>query len=193
MLLKKIAVFVATFLVLLNFSVRLSMAISSQDAPNFPACSSPSGSLISSYDSGVHGIVGNSGEFVGSDKVYQVGENAVTQCFCATDGSGIQTNWWKVSSLNQEQIDQLTKEGWVYIPNGNAWGLDEGAYFAKNTSYSCRGTGGGDSSSSSSSSTSNSGQVLGLASTGNMTQILLGLCSGSVFLGMFVALKRLNA
>lgn len=190
---KKFLLFVSIFLSLLNLSVSSSLAISSADAPNFPACSSPQGSLIVSYDSGVHGIVGNQGQFSGSDKVYQVSENSVVQCFCATNGEGIQTNFWKVSSLSQDEIDQLTKEGWNYIPSGSAWGLGDSAYFAKNSSYSCKGTGGGDGSTNGSSSTGGSGQVLGLATTGNLNQIVLGFSLGTIFLGMFIALKRIHA
>lgn len=192
---KKFSLFVFAFLSLLFLSAKPSLAISSSDAPNFPVCSSPQGSLIVSYDSGVHGIVGNQGQFNGSDKVYQVSENAVTQCFCATNGEGIQTNWWKVSSLSQDQIDQLTKEGWNYIPNGSAWGLQDSAYFAKNSSFSCQGNGGGSGSSNGSSNTGTGGtsQVLGLATTGNLYEIALGLSLGTLFLGAFFALKRINA
>jgi hypothetical protein len=107
------------------------------DVPSFPSCVSINGTLKVSYDSGIHGIVGDPSVHQGSDKVYLVGDSNLTQCFCSETGAGIQTNWWKVSSLNQDQIDQLTKQGWTYIPSGSAWGLDDSAYMAQNSSYSC--------------------------------------------------------
>lgn len=107
--------------------------------PAFPSCVSPSGTLQVSYDTGVHGIVGDPSEHVGSDKVYLLGDSNLVQCFCSTNGAGIQTNWWRVSSLSQDQIDQLAKDGWTYIPDGSAWGLDQTAYMAKNTNFSCNG------------------------------------------------------
>lgn len=105
--------------------------------PDFPSCVSPTGTLKISYDTGVHGIVGNPNAMSGSDRVYLVGDSNLVQCFCATDGSGIQTNWWKQSSLTQDQIDQLQKDGWTFIPDGSAWGLENTAYLAKNANFSC--------------------------------------------------------
>lgn len=139
------------------------------ETPNFPACSNPEGTLIASYDSGVHGVVGGT-SYSGNDKVYKIDEDRLVQCLCTTDGKGIQTNWWRASSLNQEEIKILENEGWIYVPNGTVWGLEDSAYIAKNINYSClsdNGTGGGSSSSSSSSV----GQVLGLAFTGNIKLI----------------------
>lgn len=109
------------------------------DVPNFPSCTSPTGSVKVSYDSGVHGIPGDSGEYVGSDIVYTVSDSTLVQCFCAVSGSGIQTNWWKVDSLEQSQVDQLTSAGWIYIPDGSAWGLDPVPYLSKNSNFSCGG------------------------------------------------------
>ena len=114
-------------------------AFAATDVPNFPACSSPTGSVKVNYTSGIHGIPGDSGEYTGSDVVYTVSDSQLVQCFCAASGSGIQTNWWKVNSLSQSQINQLTSEGWIFIPDGLAWGLDPVAYLAKNSSISCGG------------------------------------------------------
>lgn len=109
--------------------------------PAFPTCSNPSGTLVVSYVDGQHGIVGSSANYVGADKVYSLGENNYMQCFCASDNSGIQTNWWKTSSLTEEQIQTLKNLGWYFVPNGAAWGLSEGSYMAKNTNFSCGGGG----------------------------------------------------
>lgn len=169
-------------LFLLSFVLFLATAsnVLAVESPNFPACSNPQGTLISSYDSGTHGVVGGT-SYSGSDKVYKIDNENVTQCLCTTDGKGIQTNWWKASSLTEEQVNILKSESWTYVPNGTVWGLDDSAYLTKNTDYSCtsdNGTGGGSTNSGSSSSI---GQVLGLAFTGNIRLIYaifaLGLLS----------------
>lgn len=157
---------VVFLLALLLASTTNVMAV---DAPNFPACSNPQGTLIVSYDSGTHGVVGGA-SYSGSDKVYKIDEVNLTQCLCTTDGKGIQTNWWKASSLDENQVNILKNEGWIYVPNGTVWGLEDSAYMAKNLDYTCASNGGGGSSSSSSSSSS-TGQVLGLAFTGNIKLI----------------------
>lgn len=136
---------IGLFLVLsFIFTLRPIASVFAIDAPSFPLCANPSGQVIVHYDTGTHGIVGSNGTYTGSDTVYNVGEVQVTQCFCSTDGSGIQTNWWNASSLSEEQISVLTTQGWVYVPTGNLWGLSESPYLAKNLTYSCLPTGGGD-------------------------------------------------
>lgn len=105
--------------------------------PNFPSCRTPQGELKVYYPEGVHGIPGNSSVFTGKDWVYILSEDTLTQCFCALDSSGIQTNWWKVSSLTIDEIDMLTSEGWIYVADGSLWGLDRAPYMAKNINYSC--------------------------------------------------------
>lgn len=161
------ALIVVLFLI---FSTKSASAI---DAPNFPACSNPQGTLIVSYDSGTHGVVGGN-SYTGSDKVYKIDKNSLVQCLCTADGKGIQTNWWKASSLDETKITTLKSEGWIYIPTGSVWGLDQDAYLAKNIGYSCisdSGTGGGS-----------IGQVLGLAFTGNIRVIYLIFILGLLFL-----------
>lgn len=164
------------------------------DAPFFPSCLSPQGEVRVYYPDGTHGIVGSSDSYVGSDAVYTLTDDTIEQCFCSTDGVGIQTNWWKASSLSDEQVEVLKNEGWYYIPDGSLWGLDESPYVAQNTRYSCLSTPKPSSSSTSSSSTSSSssnsnsnsssssdnnnssssseGSVLGLAATGDSAVLL---------------------
>ncbi len=153
------------------------------DTPNFPSCLSPQGTLRVFYPNGTHGIVGSSQEYVGSDTVYDLDESTLLQCFCSVDGTGIQTNWWNASSLSEEQIEILKKEGWFYIPDGSLWGLVADPFVAKNVSYSCRNTpapsssssssnGSSSSSSSSSNSITSEGEVLGLAATGDSLVLL---------------------
>lgn len=107
------------------------------DTPNFPACVSAQGTVIANYPSGTHGIVGDSRTYTGSDKVFSISETTLVQCFCSQDGAGIQTNWWKISSLDEEQLSELKAQGWIYVPTGAVWGLDDTAYMAKNANYSC--------------------------------------------------------
>ena len=159
--------------------------------PPLFSCQSPAGDVIASYDNGTHGIPGDYGTYTGSDKVYRVTDENVLQCYCPNEGgSGIQSNWWKIPQLSSEEIEYFQKLGWVYIPNGNAWGLADAPYLVKNENFSCGGEGGtggtgGGSSSSSDNSSSNSsssndsngigGAVLGaaLADTGNVRYVLL--------------------
>ena len=174
------------------------------DTPNFPSCLSPQGTLRVFYPNGTHGIVGSSQEYVGSDAVYDLDQSTLLQCFCSVDGVGIQTNWWNASSLSEEQVEILKKDGWFYVPNGSLWGLVADPFVAKNVSYSCRNTPAPSSSSSSSNSSSSSsssnssssssnnnsqeGEVLGLAATGDAL-ILLGLTTLSLIF-IFAGLRQ---
>lgn len=194
------------------FYLAESSALFAYQVPNFTSCLNPQGEIKASYESGTHGIAGQTGSYEGRDAVYKLSENSLTQCFCAADGSGIQTNWWKIPYLSESEIKTLEAQGWIYIANGSLWGLDNAPYMAKNSDYSCKSSGGnGSSSETSSNSSSNSsnssvsqassssgsggiGQVLGLASTGN-TVLILGaaLTSGlSLLLGLIFK-KRSNS
>ena len=176
-----------------------AMAVSSSD---FPVCANPQGDLIASYDSGVHGIVDDTGTYTGSDKVYKIDDEKLVQCFCADDGSGIQTNWFKASNLTDEEIESHKKQGWIVIPNGSLWGLDDAVYLAQNQSYACNGGSGGGSSDTASGdngsgtvdsvSSSIGGSVLGLATTGSSLTLFGAFTTGlvSVFLSFFLKKKK---
>lgn len=119
------------------FVFLMAASVNASYTPVFPSCSNPQGTLKVSYDGGTHYIVGGSG-MVGTDAVYYTSDITLIQCFCADDGSGIQTNWWRIDALGQSEIDQLVKLGWHYIPTGLSWGLDDSPYMAKNEAYSCK-------------------------------------------------------
>lgn len=140
--------------------------------PTFPSCVNPQGTVKSTYSEGTHGVPGSANSYLGSDTVYNVLGDSVTQCFCSDDGQGIQSNWFAVEQLSEEEIQDLKNDGWTLIPNGLAWGLADKPYMVKNTNYSC-GTSrvGGDSSTNSGSSSNPS--VLGLATTGNGIVMML--------------------
>lgn len=193
---------IAILLVVMSLIIKSGEAFA-YETPNFTSCVNPQGDIKVNYDTGTHGIAGKTGTYQGKDTVYKTSENALTQCFCAVDGVGIQTNWWKIPSLTQSEIKSLEAQGWIYIPNGALWGLDNAPYLAKNSDFSCKssngnggGGGGGISGSSSSSNGSGGsisgsggiGQVLGLASTGNTVFVLAtALTSGmSLLLGLFL-------
>jgi hypothetical protein len=165
------------------------------DAPDFPACSNPQGVLKVTYDAGVHGIVGRTASYEGSDQVYLLDNSNLLQCFCSIDGAGIQTEWWKIGSLDREQIETLKSLGWYYVPTGAVWGLEDTAYMAKNSDYACGSSNGGSSSSSGGGSSSSDsgvggGGVLGWASTGNK-QLIYGLGGlGLVTMAAGVALRE---
>lgn len=105
--------------------------------PQFPTCLNPQGTIIVNYDSGTHGIPGDATAYSGKDTVYQVTSTTVMQCFCSDGGAGIQTNWWKVGSLSEDQIQTLKNLGWIFIPSGAPWGLADTSYMAMNSNYSC--------------------------------------------------------
>lgn len=104
--------------------------------PSFPTCGNPSGQVIASYPDGTHGIPGDSNSYTGADSVYNVSSNQTLQCFCGGT-QGIQTNWWKVGNLSQHDISYWQSQGWVYIPDGSAWGLSATGYLAYNAAYTC--------------------------------------------------------
>ncbi|EKD90945.1 MAG: hypothetical protein ACD_30C00056G0022 [uncultured bacterium] len=170
-----------TFVLILSLSFYFynlaATSILAADIPSFPSCVNPQGTVKANYTDGTHGIAGSNSTFQGSDAVYTLSENTLMQCFCAADGSGIQTNWWNVSSLSQNEIDLLVNSGWTYIPNGALWGLDNAPYLTQNSNFSCKSSSTTNSSSGGSTDqvagiSFDAGQVLGLASTGNLQSIL---------------------
>ncbi|MBI2009894.1 MAG: hypothetical protein HYS86_01820 [Candidatus Chisholmbacteria bacterium] len=164
-------------------SVRTAAA---QAVPTFPACGSPQGDVKVSYSEGTHGIVGDTATYTGSDAVYTLTDTTLTQCFCTEDASrGIQTNWWKVSSLTEQEIEVLRREGWSFVPNGALWGLGSEPYLAKNSDFACEGGQGG-----SVLGASTNGKVLGLATTGSMPLIVGLIALGVVLLVMALKLRR---
>ncbi|MFC1625683.1 hypothetical protein ACFL1Q_01445 [Patescibacteria group bacterium] len=156
------------------FTFCLSASSFAYSIPDFPSCSNPKGVIIADYADGIHGVVGSVNLYTGSDQVYQIDENNITQCLCLVDGRGIQTNWWKFSSLDQEEINTLKNLGWYFVPDGSIWGLAKSEYMAQNINYSCKSettTTTTTSSSGSSDSGVGGGEVLGLATTGTTAQI----------------------
>ncbi len=194
---------VSVFVLFITLYLGLVRQVFAYEVPNFTSCVNPQGEIKANYESGTHGIVGRPGSFEGKDTVYTISKNSLTQCFCATDGNGIQTNWWKVSSLTESEIEALKSQGWNYVPNGALWGLESKPYLALNSEYICKnpGSSGGSGGSSSPGGSSggsggnilgvSSGSVLGLASTGNI-KFLLTVLSFSILvliLGMFIKIQ----
>lgn len=159
--------------------------------PSFPICTNPQGTVKADYTSGTHGIVGNTASYTGKDKVYQVTPSTYTQCFCSDSGEGIQTNWWKADLLSEVDIAILKSQGWIFVPNGTLWGLENSPYFAKNSNYSCKSSSaqiGGASATNTSSG--NGGSTLGLATTGNTSFLFSLATSGLVFIILSLLLRR---
>ena len=136
-----------------------------QTPPDFPACTNPQGEITVSYSEGNHALPGEFFTKPGSDVVYQVSEGNYLQCFCADTGEAVQTNWWKVTSLTQEEIETLIKLGWHFIPDGADWGLEQGAYMAKNNPYACRGSDEDTGGNEDSGEEDNGGMVLAVAAS----------------------------
>jgi hypothetical protein len=169
--------------------------------PPFPSCLNPQGTLQVSYPDGQHGIPGDFSIHTGSDRVYRLSDDTLTQCFCSTNGKGIQTNWWRASGLSEEDISVFKSQGWIYVPTGAVWGLSNDPYLSKNSNYNCGPATGGTSTSSSSSSDSGSSgsggssstpSILGFAFTGNIVLIYSILLSGIVLLagGVFLIKRK---
>lgn len=148
-------------------------------APNtdFSACLNPQGTLIADYANGTHGIVNNTGVYTGSDKVYKLSNGNAMQCFCGTNNEGIQTNWLKNTGFSEAEIAVLKSQGWTSIPDGSVWGLDQGQYFAQNSSFSCNG--GSNGSSNGSSNSSNNGSSSN-SDPKNSTQAILGASTTAI-------------
>jgi hypothetical protein len=202
MTLKNLFANLLLIVVLLSASAGNAFAVTT---PTFPACANPQGQLKVSYDSGVHGVVGDSNTYSGKDNVYTLSSSAQTQCLCTVEGKGIQTNWWKATELSQDEISILVNQGWIYVPNGSAWGLTDDPYLAMNLGYSCTSTnnnpggpGDGRSDGRSDGRTESLGihtssitqSVLGLASTGNIAFILSVILLGIVFLSSGILASR---
>jgi hypothetical protein len=159
--------------------------------PNFPTCIAPSGSVKANYDNGTHGIVGDTNTYTGKDTVYTISDNALTQCFCPGNGAGIQTNWVKAGIFSENDQKVLIAQGWIYIPTGKVWGLEDVAYLAKNESFSCRGTDSKVAGASATNSHKNeAGNVLSLASTGNFSFLLGTFILSIIFLAGGIILRR---
>jgi hypothetical protein len=109
--------------------------VSAHAVPNFGTCLNPQWSQTQVNYGSNHGVV-NIGSFAGTDTIYSSNGN-VLQCLCTDTGAGYQTNWMKASGMSQSEIDSYKAAGWIYIPYGDDWGLDKGAYLAQNSSYTC--------------------------------------------------------
>ena len=188
------ATIISLFVFLTISSVNVFAEVNS---PNFPSCVNPQGSIKANYPSGTHGVPGVVTLYKGLDIVYSVSENVVVQCLCPENGDGVQTNWWKIPQLTADEIENFKTQGWIFVPEGSAWGLDPAAYLAKNSNFACRSTGG--SSSSSGSSNNNSiggasslGDILALAATGNIKTIYALIFTGFISLLIGYLLNRRN-
>jgi hypothetical protein len=124
-----------------SIAVALSMSVAlpayATDVPNFGSCVNPQwGQTQSNYNSNNgNGVIGV-GSFSGTDTIYSSNGNLL-QCLCTNSGQGYQTNWLNVSNLSQNDIDNLKARGWMYVPDGRAWGLSANAYMAQNSNYAC--------------------------------------------------------
>ncbi len=161
------------------------------EIPDFSSCTSVNGTVMVSYDSGIHGVPGDGTTYTGRDTVFRIYDTAVLLCLCPEGKTGVQTKWWRYGQLTNDEISVLIKDGWIYVPNGALWGLEDAPYLAKNSNFSCNESGGGSSNSGSSvlGSNTSAGQVLGvstMAATGNLTSIF-----GLLFLGtLFIVLAK---
>ncbi len=207
---KKGRLIAATLILIASFVISQATMASEQTEPTFADCENPQGQLKVYYANGIHGIAGVYTEQSGSDAVYKLTQDTLIQCFCPNEGNGTQTNWWKVAEMPLEQIAELQNQGWIYIPNGALWGLEEAPYLAKNLSYDChdnngndddddeddndggRGGIGGDilATGYSTARLGIGGQVLGLANTGDTPAIIGFSVTAATTFGTSVYINR---
>lgn len=175
--------------------------VSAEQNSAFTSCLTPTGIVTANYSDGNHGIVGM-GNKIGKDTVYSLPNGDSMQCFCGSDGSGIQTNWMKISDLSNDQVKVYENQGWIYVPTGASWGLEDTPYLAQNLNYSCSSSsttnsGGGDGKtdgktdgkSDNASSYVQSARGTDLASTGNMLFIAEIFAAGVILTAAGIALR----
>jgi hypothetical protein len=131
---KRIISLVAFLVISFSYFGKPALAV---DVPNFPSCSAPQGTIKVSYPNGNHGIVGSMAQYQGRDTVYTINDTMTVQCFCSPTNQGIQTNWWKTSSLTDSEMKILINQGWTYVPNGELWGLQNSGYMTRNLNFTC--------------------------------------------------------
>ncbi|MCA9343273.1 hypothetical protein KC950_04665 [Candidatus Saccharibacteria bacterium] len=194
-------------------SVNTSYALETIE-PTFPKCTSPQGATVASYTTGTHGIVGDYNTNIGADTVYRLSEDTLVQCYCPDEGStGVQTNWWNIGGMSFANIEHLQSLGWIFVPNGASWGLEEDPYLAKNEDYICKPTGGGGNDDKKKDKEDDDddddkddddkegvvagigGQVFGLASTGYNKTLIVSLAAWlvSLWLLLVIGAKEKNA
>jgi hypothetical protein len=184
--LRNFIIFVST---LILFLIGLVQPVSALTIPQFPSCENPSGKLVVQYNNGTHGVPGDARSFTGSDRVFRINDQYLIQCLCPDGTSnGIQSNWWRYDNLTDDDLKIVTRQGWIHIPNGSLWGLDNAAYLVKNQTFSCveNGVGG----------LSRSAQVLGvstLALTGSSWLVfsVLGFGLILVLISKLIKLRHL--
>jgi hypothetical protein len=178
---------------LVFFSIRPAFAQTAPINPPQTTCITPTGDKIVTYLDGIHGVPGNLQTFTGKDEVFALANDDALQCFCATNGTGVETIWWSsFTGLTQAEIDNLVAQGWVFVPNGSAWGLATKPYLAKNTNFTCSGN---TTTSSNPSQPSTPGQVLSvstLAQTGGKGLISTLIYTAFALLILGLSLKLLS-
>ena len=179
-MLQKTLITIATTSVLLAGFAKPAFAVS---LPDFGSCGNPQVNASQVNTGNNHGVAGRTASYAGTDSIYTLSNGNVMQCLCPDNGSGVQTNWLKASSVSEGDVKVLKNEGWEYIVTGSAWGLEDVPYLAKNSDYSCKATGGGETPKST---------VLGLANTGNMLMIYGFLTAGLTALLSGMLLKKFS-
>lgn len=185
--------------------VSAASPVYANSVPEFGSCVNPQWSKTQENHGSNHGVV-NVGTFSGVDSIYASGGNAL-QCLCTDTGEGYQTNWLKASDYSHEQIESLKAQGWIYVPEGQDWGLEKGPYLAKNASYTCTTctptptptsipgptpTPSVTTQVQGASANNTSSNAGGLASTGNALVIYTSLIAGAVALILGMVLKKFS-
>ncbi|MEK7571576.1 MAG: hypothetical protein AAB553_04845 [Patescibacteria group bacterium] len=167
----------------------------SASEPNFGSCLNPQWSVdqVNNSSNAQHGVI-NIGTFAGIDTIYKSGAN-VLQCLCTPEGKGYQTNWMNVKDLSETDIKVYQNQGWIYLTTGASYGLEDSAYLAKNSEYSCKEctpTPTPESKVAGDSATNTGTAITTLAKTGNMAVIAGFFIAGAVFLALGFLFKKFS-
>lgn len=201
-------------IIVLSLLILPATRVGAVDLPSFPTCVNPHGTVQADYADGTHGIPGSTASYTGSDTVYNVDSNNLIQCFCSNGGQGVQTNWLKADTFSDPDLKILETQGWIYIPDGSAWGLENVPYLAQSYDFACASPGGGGNSSGNSSNNGSgggdglsdgrsdglsscpsctappqvlaaqTGEVLGLAATGDSVYVISVYLAGLLLLSL---------
>lgn len=133
---KKLSIAILSLIVIFMASATPALAVTT---PDFGSCQNPQIAASQINYGSNHGVIGKTQTYSGKDTIYQLSNGNVTQCLCPDSGTGIQTDWYKVSGISENDIHVLEKQGWTYVVTGSSWGLEDVPYLAKNIDYTCHG------------------------------------------------------
>lgn len=186
---RQVKIFIAVIALIILLTVS-PQSVSAVSIPDFGSCLNPQVVATQINNGNSHGVVGQNTPYSGQDSIYNLSNGNVLQCLCTIEGSGVQTNWLKAAGLSQEETSSLKAQGWIYIPTGASWGLEDVAYVAKNISYSCKSNQPTPTPGIQAAVAAIQPGILGLAATGNAVALYSFVLAGLFSLLVGLLLKK---